>query len=645
MIENSKPDGSQDTVPTPVAPPEAVAPEEPPAPTRPSDDGRTAPAFDLQSFLKSLPAKPGIYRMLDAEGGILYVGKARHLKNRVSSYFHGRAHSDRTQAMVAQVGSVEVTVTASETEALLLEYNLIKLHKPRYNVLLKDDKSFPFIHVSGHEYPRIAFYRGTRKLPGRFFGPYPSTVATRETLLLLQKLFRLRPCEDTFFANRSRPCLQYQIHRCTGPCVGLVTPQQYAQDVADAIKVLDGRNAEVIEDLGRRMEEASSKLAFEQAARLRDQILMLKQIQASQAITRLAGHDIDAVGIACEGGATCVSVVFVRSGRNLGSSNFFPKGGLGDESEVLAAFLAQYYLAREAPAEILVPQAIEGSAALEAALGAKAGHTVEIRSSVRGTRARWLEMARNNAALGLRMRASTRATIADQLQALGTELGLGETPQRLECFDVSHSMGESAVASCVVFGPEGPLKSDYRRFNLRDLTPGDDYAGIEQAVERRFARVLRGEAPMPDLLLIDGGPGQLNAATAALQRLGITDLAVIGVAKGSDRRVGQERIFFPAQETPLILPDDSAALRVIQRVRDEAHRFAITGHRQSRDRSRRESWLEEIPGLGPKRRRELLKAFGGLQGIRQASVEDLARVHGISRQLAQEIYERMNPGP
>jgi len=601
--------------------------------------------FDIKSFLAALPTKPGVYRMLDRDGGILYVGKARHLRNRVSSYFRGRGHADKTQAMLAQVASVEVTVTASETEALLLEYNLIKQHRPRYNILLKDDKSFPFIHVSGHEYPRIAFYRGTRKLPGRFFGPYPNTVATRETLLLLQKLFRLRPCEDTFFANRSRPCLQYQINRCTGPCVGLVTTGQYAQDVADAIKVLDGRNGEVIEDLGRRMEEAAAVLAFEQAARLRDQIHMLKQIQASQSITRIAGHDIDAVGIAEEGGEFCVSVVFVRGGRNLGSSNYFPKGGLGDEGEMLAGFLAQYYFSREAPAEILLTRAIEGTEALEQALQQKVGHAVRIRTGVRGTRARWLEMAGNNALLGLRMRASNRATIADQLDAVGRELNLGKTPQRLECFDVSHSMGESAVASCVVLGPEGPVKSDYRRFNLRDLTPGDDYAGIEQAVERRFARVLRGEAPMPDLLMIDGGPGQLNAALAALGRLGVADLAVVSVAKGADRRVGQERLFFPGQDVPLILPEDSPALRLIQRVRDEAHRFAITGHRQSRDRSRRESWLEEIPGLGPKRRRELLTAFGGLQGVRQASVEDLAKVHGISRQLAEEIYERMNPGP
>jgi excinuclease ABC subunit C len=602
------------------------------------------PAFDLQSFLASLPTKPGVYRMLGREGEILYVGKARHLKNRVSSYFHGRSHADRTQALLAQVTSIEVTVTASETEALLLEFNLIKQHRPRYNVLLKDDKSFPFIHVSGHEFPRIAFYRGSRRVPGRFFGPYPNAVATRETLLLLQKLFRLRPCEDTFFANRSRPCLQYQIGRCSGPCVGLVTREQYAQDVADAIKLLGGRDTEVIEDLGRRMEAAAATLAYEEAARLRDQISTLKQTQATQVITRMAGQDIDAVGVAEHNGEFCVSVVFARGGRNLGSSNYFPKGGLGGEREVLSAFLAQFYLAREAPSEVLVQGVVEDADVLEQALQLKAGQPVRIRSSVRGTRARWLEMARNNAQLGLRMRASSRASIADQLEALGVELNLGKTPQRLECFDVSHSMGESPVASCVVLGPDGPIKSDYRRFNLRGITPGDDYAGIQQAVERRFARILKGEAPIPDLLLIDGGPGQLNAAMEALTQLGVANLAVIGVAKGSDRRVGQERIFFPGQDAPLILAADSPALRVIQRIRDEAHRFAITGHRQSRDKTRRESWLEEIPGLGPKRRRELLKAFGGLQGVRQASVEDLAKVHGISRQLAAEIYERMNPG-
>jgi excinuclease ABC subunit C len=611
-----------------------------------SDAATSSPEapFDLRSFLASLPAKPGVYRMLGADGTILYVGKARHLKNRVSSYFHGRAHGEKTQVLVGQVARIEVTVTASEIEALLLEFNLIKRHRPRYNVLLKDDKSFPFIHLTAHEYPRLAYFRGTRKVAGRFFGPYPNSVATRETLLLLQKLFRIRPCEDTFFANRSRPCLQYQIQRCTAPCVGFVSKQAYAQDVSDATRVLEGRNDEVVADLRRRMDAAAESLQFEEAARLRDQIAMLKEIQSSQSVSRIAGQDIDAVALSGTGRDCCVAVVFLRGGRNLGSTNFFLKGGLGGEGETLGAFLEQYYLAREAPAEILVSHAVEDADLVEAALTERSHHAVEIRSNVRGTRARWLAMARANAELGLKMKAASRAGLAEQLESLGVELGLGRAPQRLECFDVSHTMGESAIASCVVMGPEGPVKSDYRRFNLRDLTPGDDYAGLKQAVERHFTRIARGESPLPDVLLIDGGPGQLQAALDALAKIGIAPAITVGVAKGADRRVGQERLFLAGQDAPLILATGSPALRLIQRVRDEAHRFAIAGHRKARDRTRRESFLEEIPGLGPARRRELLKAFGGLQGVKQASVEDLAKVQGISRALAERIYERMNPG-
>ena len=604
-----------------------------------------APPFDLASFLATLPAKPGVYRMIGADEAILYVGKARHLKNRVTSYFQGRAHAERTQAMIAQVRRVDVTVTASETEALLLEFNLIKRHRPRYNVLHKDDKSFPYIHVTAHEFPRLAYYRGPRRQPGRLFGPYPSSVAARETLLLLQKLFRIRPCEDTFYSNRSRPCLQYQIERCTAPCVGLVSREVYAQDVADAVGVLEGRNTEVIADLGRRMDAASERRRYEEAARLRDQIAMMKQVQASQSVTRMAREDIDAVAVASDGSETCVSVVFVRGGRNLGSTNYFPKGGLAGTAEVLAAFLPQYYLARDPPDEILVTERVEDADLLEQALKERSGRTVAIRRHVRGTRARWLTMARTNADLGLRMRASSRAGLASQLEALGRDLGLGRVPVRLECFDVSHTMGESAIASCVVLGPDGPLKSDYRRFNLRGLAPGDDYAGMRQAVERHFRRVLRGESPMPDVLLIDGGLGQLHAAREALDAVGAAPEILLGVAKGADRRVGQERLFLAGQDTPLILPPDSPALRLIQRVRDEAHRFAIAGHRGARERTRRASWLEEIPGLGPARRRELLRAFGGLQGVRQASVEDIAKVRGIGRPLAEKIYERMNPGP
>ena len=600
--------------------------------------------FDLKTFLASLPAKPGVYRMLAGDETILYVGKARHLKNRVTSYFRGRAHSEKTQVLLTQVARIEVTVTASETEALLLEFNLIKRHRPRYNVLLKDDKSFPFIHLTAHGYPRLVYFRGTRKEAGRFFGPYPSSVAARETLQLLQKLFRIRPCEDSYFANRSRPCLQYQIQRCMAPCVGLISKEAYARDVTDAIKVLEGRNDEVVTDLRRRMDEASERLQFEEAARLRDQIAMLKQVQASQSVSRIAGQDTDAVAVAGSGNDFCISVVFLRGGRNLGSTNYFTRGGLGGEAEALGAFLGQYYLAREAPTEILVSHAVEDADVLEAVLAERGQHAVHVRSNVRGTRARWLAMARSNAELGLKMKAASRAGLAEQFAALGAELGLDQVPGRLECFDVSHTMGESAIASCVVMGPEGPVKSDYRRFNLRDLTPGDDYAGMRQAVARHFVRVARGESPMPDVLLIDGGPGQLQVALEALEEIGVRPTITLGVAKGVDRRAGQERLFLAGQDTPLILPAGSPALRLIQRVRDEAHRFAIAGHRKARDRTRRESFLEEIAGLGPARRRELLKAFGGLQGVKQASVEDLAKVQGISRALAERIYEHMNPG-
>jgi excinuclease ABC subunit C len=601
--------------------------------------------FDAKLFLANVSQRPGVYRMLSEDGEVLYVGKARNLKNRLTSYFVGKAQTAKTMAMVAQIANIEVTVTDSETEALLLEYNLIKRHRPRYNVALRDDKSFPYLYISTHQdYPRISFYRGSRKLPGRFFGPYPNAKATRETLLLLQKLFLLRPCSDTFFANRSRPCLQYQIKRCSGPCVGLVSKESYAQDVADAIKVLEGRGAELLDELGRRMEEAADNLEFERAARLRDQIHGIKAIHSSQAVTRSTSHDIDAVALASDGGDHCVSIVFVRAGRNLGSTNFFPRAGLAEAGELLSGFLAQYYLAREAPGEILISEPIEDADLLEATLSDRMGRSVKIRSGVRGVRARWLDMARTNAEIGLKMRRATEATTTEQLEAMVDALELPSAPKRIECFDVSHTMGERTVASCVVFGPQGPLKSDYRRFNIEGLAPGDDYGALRQALMRRYARIKKGEVPLPDVLLIDGGPGQLAEAVKVLQELGIEGVSVAGVAKGADRRPGQERLFLAHREHPTILPADSPALHLIQRIRDEAHRFAITGHRQRRAKARRESILETVPGLGPRRRRELLRQFGGLQGVARAGIEDLSKVHGISRKLAQAIYDTLHAG-
>jgi excinuclease ABC subunit C len=601
-------------------------------------------AFDPKPFLANLSQRPGVYRMIAANGEVLYVGKARNLKNRVSTYFTGsKAHAAKTMAMVSQIANIEVTATASETEALLLEYNLIKRHRPRYNVTLRDDKSFPYLYITTEQdYPRISFYRGSRKLPGRFFGPYPNARATRETVLLLQKLFLLRPCSDTFFANRSRPCLQYQIKRCSGPCVALISVENYKQDVEDAIKVLEGRGAELIDDLAGRMEEAAQLLEFERAARLRDQINGIKAIHSTQSVTRNVTEDIDAVALVSHGSDHCVAIVFVRGGRNLGSSNFFPRAGLAEESELLSGFLSQYYLGRDAPGEILISQPIEDADLLEATLSERLERSVQIRSGVRGVRARWLEMARTNAELGLNMRRATEATTTEQLQSVAEVFGLSAPPKRMECFDVSHTMGERTVASCVVFGPEGPLKSDYRRFNIEGLAPGDDYGAMRQALSRRYARIKKGEAPLPDLLLIDGGPGQLAEAISVLKELEIEGVCVAGVAKGADRRPGQERLFLAGEEHPRILPPDSPALHLIQRIRDEAHRFAITGHRQRRAKARTHSVLETVPGLGPRKRRELLRQFGGLQGVIRAGVDDLAKVHGIGRKLAQSIYDTLH---
>ena len=601
-------------------------------------------SFDAKSFLASLSTHPGVYKMLGEDGEILYVGKARTLRNRVASYFSGKPQSAKTMAMVQQIANVEVTVTASDTEALLLEYNLIKKHRPRYNVTLRDDKSFPYLHISTQQdFPRISFYRGSRKNPGKFFGPYPSANATRETLALLQKLFGLRPCEDTYYANRSRPCLQYQIQRCSGPCVGLVTKEAYAQDVQDAIKVLEGRGSELVSELAERMEEAAGLLHFERAARLRDQVHAIKAIQSGQVMNRGSG-DFDAVALAVDNNQYCVAVVFVRGGRNLGSTNFFPKAGLEEGADVLAGFLAQYYLGRSAPSEILTNLGVEDTEVLAATLSERAGHSVQIRNQVRGTRARTVEMAALNAQIGLRMRLADHASVAAQLEQLQVTFGLEKTPQRLECFDISHTMGEATVASCVVFGPEGPLKSDYRRFNIEGLAPGDDYGAMKQALERRYARIKRGEVALPDVLLIDGGPGQLAQAQTVLADLQITGAILIGVAKGADRRAGQERLFLAQQDTPTILPPDSPVLHLIQRIRDEAHRFAITGHRQRRAKARRESLLETIPGLGPRKRRELLRHFGGWQGVARASVNDLGNAHGIGPQLAQAIFDALHPG-
>ena len=597
------------------------------------------PEGDLRASVRRIPTAPGVYRMQDAEGKVLYVGKAKDLRRRIGSYF-SRALTVRLQAMVAQVAHVEVTVTRTEGEALLLESNLIKTLQPRYNVLLRDDKSYPYIYLSTQDvFPRLAFYRGSRKGPGRFFGPYPSASAVRETLQLLQKLFPVRQCEDSFFRARSRPCLQYQIKRCSGPCVSLIGPSDYAADVEHTIKFLDGRAGEVIDDLAAAMETAASTLEFERAAVLRDQISTLRRIQERQYVSG-DGGDLDIVALAQEGGLNCVEVFFIRSGRNLGNKAFFPLAPEGTEPPaLLAGFLAQFYADKLVPAEIIVDVEVEDHALLETALSERAGRRVSLRTRVRAERARWMEMARGNALIAVRARLGSQAGYAARIQALRDALGLEESPERMECFDISHTGGERTVASCVVFNAEGPAKSDYRRFNIEGITPGDDYAALHQALTRRYKRIKDGEFPYPDLLFIDGGRGQLGSVAEALQELGVLEgVRLVGVSKGPDRRPGAEQLWLLGRETAVILAADSPALHLIQQIRDEAHRFAITGHRQRRAKARTTSVLEGLAGVGPKRRQSLLRQFGGIQGLARAGIEDIARVEGISRQLAGQIY-------
>jgi excinuclease ABC subunit C len=604
-----------------------------------------AEAFDHRAFLKSLTTRPGVYRMLDAAGTVIYVGKARSLRKRVATYFGAKAHLPKTQALMAATARVEVTVTATEQEALLLEYNLIKEHRPRFNVMLRDDKSYPWIHVSAdQQFPRFEFHRGARRGGGRYFGPYPNAGAVRETLSQIQKLFRVRQCTDTYFANRTRPCLQHQIERCSAPCVGLVTEADYGADVRDAMLFLEGRSDAVLQSLETRMEAAAAKLEYERAALLRDQITVVRRVRADQAMTASGAVDADAIGLRYDNGGWCVAVLMVRGGRVLGSRSFFPRATAETEApEVLAAFVAQHYLEQPAPDEVLLPEAIDDAGTLAAVLGERAGHPVALRHRVRAIRQRWLDLAADNATQGLKLRQAAGASMQAKLEAVAALLELPAPPQRIECFDISHTGGGETVASCVVFGEAGAVKSDYRRFNIRTAEPGDDYAAIAEAVERRYTRVARGEAPIPDLVLIDGGAGQRSRAATVLARLTLGDVPVVGVAKGPERRPGAERLVL-ADGRELVPGPDSPALHLIQQVRDEAHRFALAGHRQRRSRVRQGSVLDGIEGLGPARRRSLLKAFGGLAGLKQAGEADLARVPGIGPALAERIYARLHGG-
>ncbi len=598
--------------------------------------------FDSDCFLKTVPHKPGVYRMIDASEEIIYVGKAKDLKSRVSSYFRGTIVNSRTWSMVKQICDVQITLTATEAEALLLESNLIKKHHPRYNVLLRDDKSYPYIHISTDKaFPRVAFYRGGRKHKGDYFGPYPSAGAVRESLSLLQKLFKVRQCEDSYFSNRSRPCLQYQIERCTAPCTGEINQPDYQKNVSQTIKFLKGKSQQVIDELVTSMDAHSVKLEFEQAAEVRDQIERLRQVSQQQSISGGQG-DVDVIAIQYASKTASVQVHSIRNGNHLGNKNFFPKVPDIEETEasILESFMAQYYLKRQIPGEILLTHKPDNADVLAEMLSIKAERKVLFTYKVRGDRAKWLEMAVRNAQHALNIHIASKEGIEKRLYALQEELGLDYIPTRIECFDISHTQGEATVASCVVFGTEGAIKAEYRRFNITDIQPGDDYAAMRQVLRRRFKRIVETDAKLPDILLIDGGKGQVTQAVTILQELQISSVDIIGVVKGEGRRAECDNLI--VENRRVVLSPHSSAMHLVQQVRDEAHRFAITGHRQRRQKARTSSVLEEIAGLGPKRRQSILKQFGGLRAVSRASVDELAKVHGISQQLAEKVYEQFN---
>lgn len=646
-------------------------------------------SFDSASFLKTVPHKPGVYRMISEDEKIIYVGKAKDLRNRVSSYFRDNIANSRTYSMVKQICDVQVTITTTEAEALLLESNLIKKYQPRYNILLRDDKSYPNIYLSKDKFPRLSFHRGAKKGKGQYFGPYPSAGAVRETLGLLQKLFQVRQCENSYYKNRSRPCLQYQIKRCTAPCTNEITEKDYKQGVSHTVKFLQGKSQQVIDELVLQMDDAASKLEFEKAASHRDKIEQLRKISQQQSISNSGQSNVDVIALQFASNVASVQVLTIRNGNNLGNKNFFPKlpktyqnpkiddlsndndNDLQDENNtedtqdvspeelILSSFLAQYYMSREIPNEILLSHVPDDSQVLEDMLTLKAERKVTLSYRLRGDRVRWVEMATRNAQHALGTHLASKAGIQKRVLALQEELNLDYIPARMECFDISHTMGEATVASCVVFGLEGAIKSEYRRYNINDIVGGDDYAAMRQVLQRRFKKVVDKEgdadSKLPDILFIDGGKGQVTQAVEVLSELQISGVDIIGVTKGEGRRQDMDKLTvlsgdssddsadnsYKNKETKenLFLPSHSSALHLIQQIRDEAHRFAISGHRQKRQKARNTSPLEGIAGLGPKRRQDLLKQFGGIRAITRASVDELSKVNGISVKLAEKIYD------
>lgn len=605
---------------------------------------------DLTSFLAKLTPEPGVYRMLDAEGTVLYVGKAINLKKRVSSYFNKQANAPKTRSLVSQISSIDVTITRSETEALLLESTFIKTLLPKYNILLRDDKSYPYLHLSlNHPFPRLDFVR-LKKRPQKegYYGPYPSIVSVRETLNTIQKVFKIRNCSDAFFSSRSRPCLQYQIKRCTAPCTAYISKAEYQQSVSDAQRFLQGKCQLILDELGKRMQAAVTRLDYEQAAVLRDQIKSLRLVQEQQAMVQKGG-DVDIIAIEAQPGFACIQLVCVRDGQVLSSNSYFPAIPLQsfDDSEaqslwqdVFEAFIRFHYIEKpeSIPETIIIHEKITSLAALEAMLAQLSGKKCQIKVSPRGLKARWLDFALNNLQRSVTEHQLAASTIRKRYQALAELLHREAPINRMECFDISHTQGEATVASCVVFDADGPVKNQYRRFNIEGITGGDDYAAMEQAIGRRFKRLLA-EQRLPDLLIVDGGKGQVGVARRVLEELGISEVLLLGIAKGPDRKAGWERLIMVAENKEITLPADSPALHLLQHIRDEAHRFAITGHRNKRQKARTDSSLESIEGVGPKRRQALLHRFGGIRELARASIEEIARVNGINSELAERIYQ------
>jgi len=595
--------------------------------------------LDHKALVKDLPTASGVYRMLSKDGSVLYVGKAQDLRKRVSSYFRKRGLSARLTSMMRLVTDIDVTVTHTEGEALLLENNLIKSLRPRYNVLLRDDKSYPYISLSTHDYPRLGFYRGSKQKGFLYFGPYPSASAVRETLSMLQTVFQIRQCEDSFFRYRSRPCLQYQLKRCSAPCVGLIDQKTYGEDIRHAAMFLEGRSLALVDEMVKRMDDASEQMDYEMAALYRDRIRSLRRIQEQQYVAQDAG-DADVIAIAAGQDAACIQVNFIRGGHNLGDKAFYLKvATTTNANEVLAAFLPQYYLGKSMPPAVYLNRSIPSKALLEEVFSKQAEKQISIATATRGVVKGWMKMAEINAHEGLRRHLASQANLKQRFDALQEAFSLDAVPERIECFDVSHTFGESTVAACVVFDINGPVKSDYRRFNIDGVKAGDDYAAMEQALTRRYRRLKEGEAKLPDLLLIDGGKGQLAKAESAIEELQIEGIRLIAIAKGKERRPGKEKLFLTGSRDPFMLDPNSPAFHLIQQVRDEAHRFAITAHRLQRGKKRTTSRLEEIPGIGNKRRQTLLKKLGGIREVARAGVEDLSRVPGISPDLAQRIYD------